>query len=102
AGCEVTAIYGTTGESAAAAAVGLREIFGFSGRAFHDWDRFRREGGFEACSICSPADRHYENVRDLAADGKHLLCEKPLAWNWEYEPLRMIEEATALVEAAAH
>lgn len=102
AGCEVTAIYGTTEESAAAAAAGLRESFGFSGRAFSDWERFRREGGFEACSVCSPAERHWENVRDLAADGTHLLCEKPLVWHWDATPLQMIEEATALVEAAAH
>jgi len=100
-GCEVTAIYGTSEESAAAAAAGLKELFGFSGRAFHDWERFRREGGFDACSICSPAESHWANVRDLAADGKHLLCEKPLVWNWETAPLQLIEEATAVVEAAA-
>jgi len=101
AGCEVTAVYGTTPESAGAAAARMRDTFGFSGRAFHDWDRFRREGGFDACSICSPAEQHYSNARDLASDGKHLLCEKPLVWNWGYEPLQLIEEATALVEVAA-
>jgi hypothetical protein len=102
AGCEVVAIYGTTRESAEAAAAGLRDLFGFSGRAFHDWDAFRREGDFQAVSVCSPAERHLENVRDLAADGVHLLCEKPLVWDWSFPPLRMIEEATLLVEAAAH
>lgn len=102
AGCEVAAIYGTTEESAAAAARSLHELFGFSGNAYHDWERFRREPGLDACSVCSPAEEHYENVRDLAADGVHLLCEKPLVWNWSYTPLRIIEEATALVEAAAH
>src|SRR5688572_9219569 len=102
AGCEVVAVYGTTEETAAGAAATLREMMGFSGRAFHNWESFRRDGGFDACSICSPAERHRENVDDLAADGKHLLCEKPLVWNWELAPLTMIEEATALVEAAAH
>lgn len=100
-GCDVTAVYGTTEESAQAAAAAFHELFGFSGRAFHDWDRFRHEGGFDVCSVASPAERHFENVRDLAADGKHLLCEKPLVWNWEYTPLQIIEEATASVEAAA-
>lgn len=102
AGCEVVAIFGTSEESAAKAAAGLRELFGFSGKAFHDWERFRRESGIEACSICSPAESHFANARDLAADGVHLLCEKPLVWNWGYTPLEIIEEGTALVEAAAH
>jgi predicted dehydrogenase len=101
AGCEVIAVYGTSEESANAAATGLRELFGFSGTAYHDWDRFRREGAFEACSICSPAEAHARNAADLAADGKHLLCEKPLAWNWSRAPLQLIEDATAVVEAAA-
>jgi predicted dehydrogenase len=102
AGCEVVAVYGTTEDSAGAAAAALKEIFGFSGRAFHDWGRFRTEGGFDACSVCSPAESHWANVRDLAADGKHILCEKPLVWNWDYTPLQIVEEATAVVEAAAH
>lgn len=101
AGCEVVSVYGTTEASAAAAAAGLRELFGFSGRAFHDWERFRREGGFDACSVCSPAERHRENVVDLAADGCHVLCEKPLVWDWEHSASRMMEEATTLVEGAA-
>jgi predicted dehydrogenase len=101
AGCEVSAIYGRTQEAAESSAAALRDLFGFSGKAFHDWERFRREGGFDACSVCSPAEAHGENVRDLAADGKHLLCEKPLVWNWNLSPLQIMEEATALVEAAA-
>jgi len=101
AGCEVTAVFGTSEASATAAAAALKDLFGFSGRAFHDWDRFRTEGGFDVCSICSPAEAHWENARDLASDGKHLLCEKPLVWNWDYSASQIVEEATALVEAAA-
>src|SRR3569833_3663293 len=71
AGCDGTAVYGTTPESADAAASAFREAFGFSGKAFSDWDAFRREGGFDACSVCSPAECHWPNVRDLAADGTH-------------------------------
>lgn len=102
AGCEVAAVYGTTEPSAAAAAAALRELFDFQGQPYHDWDRFCHETDLDACSVCSPAENHFENVRDLAACGIHVLCEKPLVWNWDYTPLRIIEEATALVEAAAH
>lgn len=102
AGCEVVALYGTTVASAEAAAAGLNELFGFQGRAYSDWDAFRSEGAFDACSVCSPAERHWENARDLASGGTHILCEKPLVWNWSRSPLEIVEEATRLVEAAAH
>ncbi|HEU4752796.1 MAG TPA: Gfo/Idh/MocA family oxidoreductase, partial [Armatimonadota bacterium] len=102
AGCDVRAVYATSEESARQAAAHLRDSFGFRGQAFHDWDAFVRHGEFEACSVCSPAECHWPHVRDLAAAGKHLLCEKPLVWNWSYSPLQIIEEATRLVEACAH
>src|SRR5438067_2285493 len=101
AGCEVVAVYGTTEESAHAAAAALAALFPFRGRVFHDWEQFRREGGFEACSVCSPAEWHGENIEELAADSVHVLCEKPLVWSWDLSALDMIEEATAAVEAAA-
>jgi predicted dehydrogenase len=102
AGCDVVAVYGTTEASAQAAAASLQDLFGFSGRAFHEWDRFRAEGGFDACSVCSPAEAHHANVRDLAADGKHVLCEKPLVWNWDYSPEQIVAEAADLVAEALH
>jgi predicted dehydrogenase len=102
AGCEVVAVYGTTEESAEKAAAGLRESLDFTGRVFHDWSRFVDEGSFDACSVASPPDQHYRNVRDLAAAGKHVMCEKPLVWNWSYTPYEIVEEATRLVEAGAH
>jgi predicted dehydrogenase len=100
AGCEVTAVYGTTEQTAAAAARGIDELCGFSGRAFHDWQQFRREGGFEACSICSSVEGHAQNVYDLAADGVHLLCEKPLVWSWSQPAEWILAESRRVVEAA--
>lgn len=102
AGCAVTAVYGTSEASAAAAARTVAELTGSAPIPFHHWDRFLREGAFSACSVCSPAEQHYANVRDLAAAGKHILCEKPLVWNWKQTPDEKLAEATALVEACAH
>jgi predicted dehydrogenase len=96
-GCEVAAIYGTSPESAESAAAGLRDLMGFQGRAFHDWDRFIAEGGFEACSVCSPAEAHADNVRSLAAAGKHVLCEKPLVWRWDSTEAGLMDEAGTMV-----
>jgi predicted dehydrogenase len=100
AGCEVTALYGTTPDSAERAAAALRELFPFTGRVYSDWDRFLAEGDFQAASVCSPAEAHAENVIDLAGAGKHVLCEKPLAWNWEKSPAAILAEARAMVAAA--
>jgi len=98
--CDVTAIYGTTEASAGAAAAALRDLFGFEGRAFHDWDAFVAEGDFELCSVCSPATAHYANVVDLVAAGKHILCEKPLVWYWDRGPEPMRRESRDMVARA--
>lgn len=100
AGCEIAAIYGTTEESAAQAAAGLQDLVGFQGRVFHEWDRFVAEGGFDVCSVASPPEVHAANVRDLAAAGKDILCEKPLVWNWDYSAAEIMAEAGQAVEAA--
>src|SRR5262245_34004505 len=100
AGCEVTALYGTTPESAERAATALREIFPYEGRVFSDWGRFLAEGDFAAVSVCSPAEAHHGNVMDLANAGKHVRCEKPLAWNWEQGPAAILADGRAMVAAA--
>lgn len=100
AGCRVTAIYGTGEASTAIAAAALRDLFGFDGRTFHRWDEFLREGGFDACAVCSPPEAHLENVASLAAAGKHVLCEKPLAWCWTHDAARQLADAEALVAVA--
>lgn len=99
AGCDVVAVYGTSAESAESAAVGLRDLMGFQGRVYHEWDRFVEESGMELCAVCSPAEAHARNVRSLAAAGKHILCEKPLVWNWDYTAEEMLAEARDAVDA---
>ena len=93
AGGEVTGIETLSGGSS-------RELIGFEGRVFHEWDRFVAEGGFDACSVCSPPEVHAANVRDLAEAGKDILCEKPLVWNWGYRPEEILAEARSAVAAA--
>lgn len=99
AGCDVAAIYGTTPESAESAAAGLREQIGFNGAVYHEWERFVGEAGFDVCAVCSPAEVHAANVRSLAEAGKHILCEKPLVWNWDYTAEEMLAEARSAVAA---
>lgn len=100
AGCEVTALYGTSAASAVAAAEAVRQMVPFDGRLFTDWDRFLAEGEFDAVSVCSPAEAHRDNVVSLAQAGKHILCEKPLAWHWDRSPEAILEEGREIVAAA--
>src|SRR5690606_19816615 len=46
----------------------------------------------DAVIVCSENARHPEHVRDAAAAGKHILCEKPLAVS--------LPQARAMIEAA--
>ena len=101
AGCDVTAVYGRTAETANEAAAGLAELMGFQGKAFSDWSAFRREGGFEVCSVCSLMDAHGDQVRDLADDGRDILCEKPLVWRWNWTSSQILAEARAVVDYAS-
>src|SRR5437588_12607508 len=85
-GAEVVALYGRTPESVERSAAGLRDLFGFSGKTYHDWEAFVRDPAFEAVSVCSPADAHAANAVDLLQAGKHVLCEKPLVCDWDATP----------------
>jgi len=100
-GADVVAIYGRTPESAARSAEGLRDLFGFSGATYHDWDAFVKDPAIAAVSVCSPAEAHAANTIDLLRAGKHVLCEKPLVWDWDAAPDKMLEDGRAMVRAAA-
>ena len=51
--------------------------------------------GLDAVVIASPAGAHLANIQEAAANGVHVLCEKPLAMNDEEveEAIRVMEDA---------
>jgi predicted dehydrogenase len=100
-GAEVVAIYGRTPATAESSAAALRDLFGFTGTAYHDWGAFVADAAMQAVSVCSPADAHAANTLDLLKAGKHVLCEKPLVWDWEAAPEQMLAQGRAMVRAAA-
>lgn len=59
--------------------------------AFSDLEAFFNSG-IDAVSITSPATFHCQNVLDAARQGKHILCEKPLAMT-DVEAEKMIRAA---------
>jgi len=80
-GVEVTAVCDRDAKAAEATGVAAR---------FEDYQELLASG-VDAVVIASPNHTHAEIVREAAAAGKHILCEKPLALN--------LEEARGMLEA---
>ena len=100
-GCEVAAIYGTTPDSAAASAEAVRRLFDFHGSAESDWSAFVQSPDLDAISVCSPPEAHAANVVTALLAGKHVLCEKPLVWDWRLDAAGMLNQAREMIAAAA-
>src|SRR5205814_1512362 len=71
---EVVAIASPTPGNAAALAKRFRIP-----RVFADYREMLRERDIEMVTIAAPNSLHADMTRDIAAAGKHIVCEKPLA-----------------------
>src|ERR1700739_5164279 len=71
---EVLAVASPTPGNAAA----LAKRFGIP-RVFTDYREMLKERDIEMVSICAPNSLHAQMTKDIAAAGKHIVCEKPLA-----------------------
>ena len=60
-----------------------------------DYGVIIKEADIDAVAICSATDTHTQIIRDAAAAGKHIFCEKPIDHS-----LDKIDSALAAVEAA--
>ncbi len=58
-----------------------------------DYRKILVDPGIDAVAICSPTDLHAQMVREAAAAGKHIFCEKPIDLSIE-----RIRETLAVVE----
>jgi UDP-N-acetyl-2-amino-2-deoxyglucuronate dehydrogenase len=61
--------------------------------AYGDYAEALRDPRAEAAVVCTPHDRHFDDVLAALTAGRHVLVEKPLA--------RTLEEADRMIEAAA-
>lgn len=68
-----------------------RKTFGAAG-AFGSYEAALRAAAVDAVLICTPHDRHADDVLRAAAHGKHILVEKPIA--------RRLPEADRMIHAA--
>jgi myo-inositol 2-dehydrogenase / D-chiro-inositol 1-dehydrogenase len=61
-------------------------------RVFTDYREMLKERDIEMVSICAPNSLHAQMTKDIAAAGKHIVCEKPLAMT--------IAEGEEMIDAA--
>ena len=79
AGAEVSAILGSTPESARQTADRLEQEYGISPEPHHDLEKLL-ETDPDAVSVCTPNELHYDQVKRSLAAQKFVFCEKPLFW----------------------
>jgi predicted dehydrogenase len=99
-GCEVVAFVGTSPESVKRTAETLRTTFGFDGRAYTDVAEMLEKERPDLLSVCSPPALHVEHANAALQAGVHVLCEKPLIWDWDLTGDQMLAEAQSMVALA--
>jgi len=86
---EVVAVASPTAGNAAA----LANKHGIP-RVFTDYREMLKERDIEMVNICAPNSLHAQMTKDIAAAGKHIVCEKPLAMT--------IAEGEEMIAVAKH
>lgn len=97
-GCEVVAIVGTSEETNKKTAASLKELFGFSGRAYTSVEEMLRRERPDLISIASPPQMHYDHALAAAAARVHVMCEKPLVWHDDLGPRELMGRAWEVVD----
>jgi xylose dehydrogenase (NAD/NADP) len=73
--CETSVLVSRSAEKAAEAAAGLTGVDGISADAYHAGEH---ADSYDAVYVCTPNATHLEYVESAAAQGKAVLCEKPM------------------------
>jgi len=100
-GCDVVAFVGTSPASTQKTAETLRGIFDFQGRAYTDAATMLNEEYPDLVSVCTPPPLHVEHATAALQAGAHVLCEKPLIWDWNLGGDEMLAKAKGVVDLTA-
>jgi predicted dehydrogenase len=76
----VVAFLGSSAQSCEVTASKLRELFGFDGHGYCDYERMLDAERIDALSVCTPDALHGQHALKALERGIHVLCEKPLVW----------------------
>jgi len=98
-GAEVTAVVGTTPETAGLAQANLLAHHGIKCAAYSSLATALEKEAPDIVAICTPFESHLEQLKLVLAAGAHCLCEKPLIWGMGS---RNIPETTQIIEGFIH
>jgi len=96
AGCDVTAILGSTKESAEKTAQNLKEQFGINVRPYHDLTILLSNEELDAISICTPPNLHSVHIKQCLESNLHVLCEKPFVSDSQFQNYQIAKDLIAL------
>ncbi len=99
AGAEVTAVVGTTSETAGLAQANLLARHGIKCAAYSSLATALEKESPDIVVICTPFESHLEQLKLVLAAGAHCLCEKPLIWGMGS---RNISETTQIIDGFIH
>ncbi|MBT4498230.1 MAG: Gfo/Idh/MocA family oxidoreductase [Gemmatimonadetes bacterium] len=98
--CEVIGFLGSGPDSCEQTAQTLRGLFPFAGKGYWNWEQLLEEARPDIVDICTPNELHDELAfRGLEA-GCHVLCEKPLLWQWDTPSTELLARASDVVAVA--
>jgi len=90
-GAPVCAVVGTTPATATAARDALVERVGGECRAYTELEQALVSERPDIVAICTPVERHREQLEAVACHGAHCLAEKPLWWSTGGDRVRETE-----------
>ncbi len=98
AGVKVTAILGSSYETAERTAVMLSSEFGLRPKAYSELGVLIEAERPDAASVCTPPELHYDQVKMCLAAGLHVLCEKPFVLNSDGDASGLATELVRLAK----
>jgi predicted dehydrogenase len=98
--CEVSCFLGSGPDSCEQTAQMLRELFPFAGKGYWNWEELLEEARPDIVDICTPNEFHDELAFRALEAGCHVLCEKPLVWQWDTPGAELLARASVVVAAA--
>ncbi len=81
AGARVVAVAGSTAQTAAEAAEGLRDRHGILAKPYGSAAEMVEREGLDVLVVASPPETHLGMLEIALGAGLHVLCEKPLVWH---------------------
>jgi predicted dehydrogenase len=99
-GCRLEGFAGTSPESVAATSENLNAMFGFEGAGYPSAEEMLAAAHYDLISVCSPESLHYEHFMRAVDHGAHVMVEKPLVYDPDLDPSRMLAKGEQMVAAA--